>query len=79
METIKALAAANTAYEEKFGYIFIVSASGKSAVEMLAIINARLMHKTTDELAVAMNEQHKITVIRLEKVNQFHFGNPVFP
>jgi 5-hydroxyisourate hydrolase/2-oxo-4-hydroxy-4-carboxy-5-ureidoimidazoline decarboxylase len=68
METIKALAAANTAYEEKFGYIFIVSASGKSAVEMLAIINARLIHQTSDELAVAMNEQHKITVIRLEKL-----------
>lgn len=68
METIKALAAANTAYEEKFGYIFIVSASGKSAAEMLAIINARLMHHTSNELTVAMNEQHKITVIRLEKL-----------
>ncbi|MBL4905159.1 MAG: 2-oxo-4-hydroxy-4-carboxy-5-ureidoimidazoline decarboxylase [Flavobacteriaceae bacterium] len=68
METINALASANTAYEKKFGYIFIVSASGKSADEMLAIINARLTHQINDELSVAMNEQHKITVIRLAKL-----------
>jgi len=66
--TIKALAKANTDYETKFGYIFIVSASGKSAEEMLAIINQRLTHQPTDELFVAMNEQHKITVIRLQKM-----------
>ncbi len=67
-ETIEALAKANTAYEEKFRYIFIVSASGKSAEEMLAIINTRLEHNPEDEIYVAMNEQHKITVIRLVKV-----------
>ncbi len=67
-ETIEALAAANMEYENKFGYIFIVSASGKSADEMLAIINARLQHSPEDELYVAMNEQHKITVIRLAKL-----------
>jgi 5-hydroxyisourate hydrolase/2-oxo-4-hydroxy-4-carboxy-5-ureidoimidazoline decarboxylase len=68
METINALANANTAYEDKFDYIFIVSASGKSAEEMLAIINARLHHQPEDEIHVAMNEQHKITVIRLMKL-----------
>lgn len=66
--TIEALARANTDYETKFGYIFIVSASGKSAEELLAIINARLLHQVDDELNVAMNEQHKITVIRLVKL-----------
>ena len=66
--TIKALAKANTDYEIKFGYIFIVSASGKSADEMLAIINKRLEHNIEDELDVAMNEQHKITAIRLQKM-----------
>lgn len=66
--TIKALAKANTDYETKFRYIFIVSASGKPAEEMLAIINKRLNHITVDELVVAMNEQHKITVIRLQKM-----------
>ncbi|NNK60273.1 MAG: 2-oxo-4-hydroxy-4-carboxy-5-ureidoimidazoline decarboxylase [Flavobacteriaceae bacterium] len=67
-ETIEALAKANTDYEEKFGYIFIVSASGKSAEDMLAIINARILHIEADEMRVAMNEQHKITVIRLVKL-----------
>ena len=66
--TIEALAKANTDYESKFGYIFIVSASGKSAEEMLAIIQARLQHQAEDEIHVAMNEQHKITVIRLVKL-----------
>lgn len=68
LETIKALAQANTDYENKFGYIFIVSASGKSAEEMLAIITARLHHNVEDEIQVAMNEQHKITVIRLVRL-----------
>lgn len=67
-ETIQALADANTAYEARFGYIFIVSASGKSAEEMLAIVQKRMQHEPEDEIFVAMNEQHKITVIRLAKL-----------
>jgi 5-hydroxyisourate hydrolase/2-oxo-4-hydroxy-4-carboxy-5-ureidoimidazoline decarboxylase len=68
LETIETLAKANTLYEDKFGYIFIVSASGKSAKEMLAIAKARLRHDIDDEIYIAMNEQHKITVIRLLKL-----------
>ena len=68
VETIEALAEANKFYEDRFGYIFIVSASGKSADEMLAIINSRLKNQRDDEIYVAMNEQHKITVIRLVKL-----------
>ncbi|WP_298900495.1 2-oxo-4-hydroxy-4-carboxy-5-ureidoimidazoline decarboxylase [uncultured Psychroserpens sp.] len=68
LDVIEALAKANEDYENKYGYIFIVSASGKSAEEMLAIINARLDHKPDDEIYVAMNEQHKITAIRLAKL-----------
>ena len=67
-ETINTLARANTAYEHKFGYIFIVSASGKSAEEMLAIVSNRINNDKEDEIYVAMNEQHKITVIRLAKL-----------
>ena len=67
-ETIEALAKANELYEDKFGYIFIVSASGKSAEEILAIVNSRLNNNVDDEIYVAMNEQHKITVIRLVKL-----------
>jgi 5-hydroxyisourate hydrolase / 2-oxo-4-hydroxy-4-carboxy-5-ureidoimidazoline decarboxylase len=66
--TIEELAKANKAYTDKFGYIFIVSASNKSAEEILAIINTRLYHNKEDEIYVAMNEQHKITVIRLDKL-----------
>jgi len=65
---LKALAKANDDYLNKFGYIFIVSASGKSAKEMLRIINARIKNNKEDELHVAMGEQHKITVIRLAKL-----------
>jgi 5-hydroxyisourate hydrolase/2-oxo-4-hydroxy-4-carboxy-5-ureidoimidazoline decarboxylase len=68
IETIEALTKANELYEDKFGYIFIVSASGKSAETILAIINSRLNNKGDDEIYVAMNEQHKITVIRLVKL-----------
>lgn len=67
-ETIEALMKANDFYEARFGYIFIVSASGKTAKEMLAIINTRLNNHGEDEIFVAMNEQHKITVIRLAKL-----------
>jgi len=65
---VNALAKANDNYLNKFGYIFIVSASGKSAKAMLRIINARLDNTKEDELHVAMGEQHKITVIRLAKL-----------
>jgi 5-hydroxyisourate hydrolase/2-oxo-4-hydroxy-4-carboxy-5-ureidoimidazoline decarboxylase len=68
IETIEALTKANELYEDKFGYIFIVSASGKSAETILAIVNSRLNNKGDDEIYVAMNEQHKITVIRLVKL-----------
>lgn len=65
---IQELAIANSLYEEKYGYIFIVSATGKSANDMLSIIKTRLHNIKGDEIYVAMNEQHKITVIRLVKL-----------
>lgn len=66
--TLSELAKANNLYETKFGYIFIVSASGKSALELLEILKTRLQHEVHDEIHIAMNEQHKITVIRLNKL-----------
>ena len=66
--TLEALAAGNADYERKFGYIFIVCATGKSAEEMLALLQARLPNKPEDELLIAMGEQDKITRIRLEKL-----------
>lgn len=67
-QTLEALAAGNQTYENKFGYIFIVCATGKSAGEMLALLEARLDNKPEDEIHIAMGEQHKITLIRLEKL-----------
>ncbi|MBA2341096.1 MAG: 2-oxo-4-hydroxy-4-carboxy-5-ureidoimidazoline decarboxylase [Pyrinomonadaceae bacterium] len=67
-ETIKALAEANQAYENRFGYIFIVCATGKSADEMLAILQHRLRNEPSEELQIAAREQHKITNLRLMKL-----------
>ena len=67
-ETLAALAAGNTEYEQKFGYIFIVCATGKSADEMLALLQARLPNTAEAELLIAAGEQDKITRIRLEKL-----------
>ena len=66
--TLDALAAANAEYEEKFGFIFIVCATGKSAAEMLALLNARMPNLQAAEMKNAAAEQAKITKIRLEKL-----------
>ena len=67
-EIIEALARSNAAYEKKFGFIFIVCATGRSAAEMLRLINERLNNDKEDELRIAMGEQHKITLIRFGKL-----------
>lgn len=59
---------ANRLYEDKFGFIFIVCASGKTAEEMLAICRARLGNSVETELAIAAEEQRKIIEIRLNKL-----------
>jgi OHCU decarboxylase len=67
-ETLANLADANREYEERFGHIFIVCASGKNAGEMLALLEARLRNDPETELAIAAEEQRKITRLRLEKI-----------
>ena len=67
-ETLEALATENEDYERKFGYIFIVCATGKSADEMLALLQVRLSNKPEDEILIAAGEQNKITRLRLEKL-----------
>lgn len=62
------LAEANTLYEAKFGFIFIISTAGKTADEMLAICLARLGNSLETELQIAAEEQRRITNIRLEKL-----------
>ncbi len=65
---LDALAAGNAAYEAKFGHIFIVCATGKSAAEMLDLLKSRLPNDAPAEKRLAAVEQHKITKIRLEKL-----------
>ena len=67
-ETIDSLVQLNHEYEEKFGFIFIVCATGKSAGEMLAILRERLQHDAATELPIAAAEQAKITELRLKKL-----------
>jgi len=67
-ETLAALRDGNLAYEERFGFIFIVCATGKSADEMLALLQARVDNDRQTELRIAAAEQAKITKIRLEKL-----------
>ncbi|MDO7885444.1 2-oxo-4-hydroxy-4-carboxy-5-ureidoimidazoline decarboxylase [Hymenobacter cheonanensis] len=67
-DTLESLSAGNDAYERRFGYIFIVCATGKSADEMLALLQARLPHEPSREIQVAMGEQAKITRLRLQKL-----------
>ena len=62
------LAKANQRYEEKFGHIYIVCATGKSAEEMLAIAKSRYGNSPDREMRIAAEEQRKITQLRLRKL-----------
>jgi len=67
-QTLEALRDGNIAYEERFGFIFVVCATGKTAEEMLALLDARLPNDPSDEWRIAAAEQGKITHLRLEKL-----------
>lgn len=62
-----ALAEANREYEQRFHHIFIVCATGKSAADILGILQRRLLHDTETELHEAAEQQRQITEIRLKK------------
>ena len=64
-ETLEALLAGNRDYEARFGYIFIVCATGKSAEEMLWLLRARLTNEPDVEIRIAAEEHAKICALRL--------------
>jgi 2-oxo-4-hydroxy-4-carboxy-5-ureidoimidazoline decarboxylase len=64
--TLKDLAESNQLYKDKFGFIFIVCATGKSADEMLALIKIRINNNAKIEMQNAAKEQNKITQLRLK-------------
>ncbi|HRI80615.1 MAG TPA: 2-oxo-4-hydroxy-4-carboxy-5-ureidoimidazoline decarboxylase [Cyclobacteriaceae bacterium] len=67
-EVLDSLLQLNQEYEKRFGYIFIVCATGKSAEEMLDLLKSRINNRTDEELKIAMAEQNKITKLRLKKL-----------
>jgi OHCU decarboxylase len=66
--TIQELAGLNRAYRERFGFIFIVFATGKTADQMLAILKSRMDNSRDEELRGAAEEQLKITRLRLSRL-----------
>ena len=67
-DTLAALADANRAYESRFGFVYLVCATGKSADEMLSLCRARLSNSKDDELRIAAAELGKIARLRLAKL-----------
>ena len=67
-QVLSELTTLNRQYDDKFGFIFIVCATGKSSDEMLAILKSRLANDAETELRNAASEQEKITEIRLRKL-----------
>ena len=65
---LQALAAANREYEERFGFIFIVCATGRTADQMLSIIRQRITNPPAAEFRIAAKEQKRITQLRLQKL-----------
>jgi 2-oxo-4-hydroxy-4-carboxy-5-ureidoimidazoline decarboxylase len=67
-QTAVALVAANRAYEERFGHVFLIFATGKTAAQMLAAARERLAHDEATEREVVRRELTSITLLRLERL-----------
>jgi 2-oxo-4-hydroxy-4-carboxy-5-ureidoimidazoline decarboxylase len=67
-DVVEQLAEANREYEDRFGYIFIVCATGRSAAEMLVLLRSRLVNDPASEIQIASGEQAKITALRLSAI-----------
>jgi len=67
-QTLTALAEENRRYEARFGHVFLIAASGRSADEVLEALRGRIDHDPAAELEVAAGEHRKITRLRLERL-----------
>ena len=67
-QAVAAIAEANRAYEARFGHLFLIFASGKSAAEILAAARERLGHDEVTERGVVREELRKIVALRLERL-----------
>jgi len=69
-EVQAAIARGNAAYEDRFGYVFLISAAGRDAEEILADLRARLANDPDTELQVAADQHRRITRLRIEQLMQ---------
>jgi len=67
-ETLARLTEANEAYEKKFGFVFLVFATGKTAAQMLALLETRLLRGQQEEVLEAAAQHHKILLFRLAQI-----------
>jgi 2-oxo-4-hydroxy-4-carboxy-5-ureidoimidazoline decarboxylase len=67
-ETLAALEAGNREYEERFGHVFLICATGLSAGEVLAALRSRLGNDPDTEAKIVREELRKITTLRLRKL-----------
>jgi len=67
-ETLAVLAEGNRLYEERFGHVFLISAAGRSAEDVVAALRQRIENDPATELNVAAEEQRKITRLRLKSM-----------
>ncbi len=67
-ETLAELAEENARYETRFGHVFLMAASGRTAGEVLAAVRSRIDNDPVTEIGVAAEEQRKITRLRLERM-----------
>ncbi len=67
--TLEALRAGNAAYEARFGFVFLVCATGKGTGEVLALLRQRIHNDPETEVGIAAAEHVKITRLRLEKLS----------
>eukprot|EP00249_Psilotum_nudum_P012927 c24052_g1_i2 orf=328-1383(+) len=65
---LQELAEWNLQYELKFGFLFLICASGKNSTEILSALKTRFSNRPIDEIQVAASEQQKITELRLAKL-----------
>ena len=67
-DVMAALAGVNRAYEDRFGYVFLICATGRTAVEVLSAARERLTNDPATEIQIAAAEQAMITALRLERL-----------
>lgn len=67
-EVLEALVRKNREYEDRFGFIFLICASGLTAEQMLEALRLRLPRSRAEELRVAAREHAKITTLRLDRI-----------